>query len=72
MKKLLAVIGAVTVVAGATVAGMYYLKKKGIITCEDEESLDDIDICSEECETDIPSSEEDAENKANVEESSET
>jgi len=55
MKKLLAVVGAVTLVAGATVAGMLYLKKKGIICCEDEdENLEDIDVRMSEENIDIP------------------
>ena len=61
MKKLLAVVGAVTLVAGATVAGMLYLKKKGIIYCEDEdENLEDIDVRMTEDELNIPVSEDTA------------
>lgn len=61
MKKLLAVVGAVTLVAGATVAGMLYLKKKGIICCEDEdENLEDIDVRMTEDELNIPVSEDTA------------
>jgi len=61
MKKLLAVVGAVTLVAGATVAGMLYLKKKGIVCCEDEdENLEDIDVRMTEDELNIPVSEDTA------------